>query len=52
MEPLEYLEVELTSSVDLEKMIKEGTFLHSMGLVAWLKYKMLIVDGGYADRTS
>ena len=52
LEPLEYLEVELTSSVDLEKMIKEGTFLHSMGLVAWLKYKMLIVDGGYADRTS
>lgn len=52
LDPLEYLEVELTSSADLEKMINEGTFLHSMGLVAWLKYKMLIVDGGYANRTS
>ncbi|MGI6090724.1 MAG: NUDIX hydrolase [Saccharofermentanales bacterium] len=37
-EPLEYMSVELVGEEDFVKMIKNGSFRHSMGLVAWLKY--------------
>lgn len=39
-EPLELIDVELTPVLKFENMISDGSFKHSMGLVAWLKYKM------------
>ncbi len=38
-EPLEYLEVLRCSTTEFEKMIADGSFRHSMGLVAWLYYR-------------
>ncbi len=39
-EPLEYMTVKVVGKDEFEKMISDGTFKHSMGLVAWLKYCM------------
>lgn len=40
IEPLEYIFVELKSEKEFINMIETGRFKHSMGLVAWLKYKI------------
>lgn len=37
-EPLEYMDIELVRERELSVMIENGSFRHSMGLVAWLKY--------------
>lgn len=39
-EPLEYMETILLSKNELEQRIKDGSFMHSMGLVAWLKFEV------------
>lgn len=39
-EPLEYIDTELVDCCKFEEMIRSGVFKHSMGLVAWLKYKI------------
>ena len=39
-EPLEYVNVEIVDIDEFVKMIENNTFKHSMGLVAWLKYRL------------
>jgi ADP-ribose pyrophosphatase len=38
-EPLELIETRLVTAAELEELIATGRFRHSMGLVAWLKYR-------------
>lgn len=49
LEPLEYLTVELMSTIEIEMKIMKGEIVHSMALVAWLKYRL---TEWYADKTS
>ena len=37
-EPLEYMDTELLRMEDFVEMVRNGSFKHSMGLVAWLRY--------------
>lgn len=40
-EPLEYIDTILVDEKAFNEMIQDGSFKHSMGLVAWLKFTML-----------
>lgn len=39
-EPLEYMETVLFNKSEFMEVIRNGSFKHSMGLVAWLKYEV------------
>lgn len=39
-EPLEYMENQLVCEESFETMIRNGSFKHSMGLTAWMKYNI------------
>lgn len=40
LEPLEVIENVVVSKDEFEKLIRKGSFVHSLGLIAWLLYKM------------
>lgn len=40
-EALEYIDIVTAAPNEFDQMIKDGRFTQSMGLVAWLKYRML-----------
>ena len=40
LEPLEVIENVIVSKEKFEKMIMNGTFVHSLGLIAWLLYNL------------
>ncbi len=48
LEPLEFIHTEPVSIQAFEAMIRANEFRHGMGLVAWLKYKMMM-EKDHAD---
>ena len=51
LEPLEFLTIEFLSVADIESLIRKGELLHSMALIAWLKYKAMGMDVDRENKT-